>query len=55
MLMNNRFEQNGGNGGVGVMIQSTASRTRLISNLFSGNSLIDQGTQTQSFGTITDP
>ena len=55
MLMNNRFEQNGGNGGVGIMIQSTASRTRLISNLFSGNSLINQGTQTQSFGTIADP
>jgi len=55
MLMNNRFEQNGGNGGVGVMIQSTASRTRLISNLFSGNSMINQGTQTQSFGTIADP
>jgi hypothetical protein len=55
MLMNNRFEQNGGNGGVGIMIQSTASRTRLISNLFSGNSLINQGSQTQSFGAITDP
>jgi hypothetical protein len=55
MLMNNRFEQNGGNGGVGIMIQSSASRTRLISNILSGNSLINQGTQTQSFGTITDP
>jgi len=55
MLMNNRFEQNGGNGGVGIMIQSTASRARLISNLFSGNSLINQGSQTQSFGAITDP
>lgn len=55
MLMNNRFEQNGGNGGVGIMIQATASRTRLISNILSGNSLINQGTQTQSFGTIADP
>jgi hypothetical protein len=55
MLMNNRFGQNGGNGGVGIMIQSSASRTRLISNLLSGNSLINQGSQTQSFGAITDP
>ena len=55
MLMNNRFEQNGGNGVVGIMIQSSASRTRLISNLLSGNSLINQGSQTQSFGAITDP
>jgi len=55
MLMNNRFEQNGGNGGVGIMIQSSASRTRLISNYLSGNILINQGSQTQSFGAITDP
>jgi hypothetical protein len=55
MLMNNRFEQNGGNGGVGIMIQSSASRTRLISNLLSGNSLINQGSQTQSFGAIINP
>jgi hypothetical protein len=55
MLMNNRFEQNVGNGGVGIMIQSSASRTRLISNLLSANSLINQGSQTQSFGAITDP
>lgn len=50
----NRFEGNGGNGGIGIMIQPTATRTRLVSNYFSGNGLIDQGTQTQSFGTITD-
>jgi hypothetical protein len=54
MLMNNRFEGNGGNGGVGIMIQPTATRTRLISNYFSGNTLINQGAQTQSVGTITD-
>ena len=41
--------------GVGIMIQSSASRTRLISNLLSGNSLINQGSQTKSFGAITDP
>jgi hypothetical protein len=41
--------------GAGIMIQSSASGARLISNTLSGNSLIDQGSQMQSFGSITDP
>jgi len=55
MLMNNRFEQNGGNGGVGIRILPTATSTRLISNYFSGNTLINQGAQTQSYGNIFSP
>lgn len=52
MLMNNRFEQNGGVGGIGIRILPTATRTRLISNYFSDNVLLNQGAQTQSYGNI---
>lgn len=54
MLMNNRFEQNGGIGGVGIRILSTASHTRLISNYLSSNSISIQpgAIDTQSWGNI---
>lgn len=39
MIMNNRFEQNGGVGGVGIRILSTAAHTRLISNYLSSNTI----------------
>ncbi|HMS85383.1 MAG TPA: NosD domain-containing protein [Nitrospira sp.] len=40
MLMNNRFEQNGGVGGVGISVLPTATRTRLVSNLLASNRLL---------------
>ena len=40
MLMNNRFEQNGGVGGVGIRILSTASHARLVSNYLASNQLV---------------
>jgi hypothetical protein len=54
MLMNNRFEQNGGVGGVGIRILSTASHTRLISNYLSSNTISIQAgaLATQSWGNI---
>jgi hypothetical protein len=54
MLMNNRFEQNGGIGGVGIRILSTASHTRLISNYLSSNTISIQpgALDTQSWGNI---
>jgi hypothetical protein len=54
MLINNRFENNGGVGGVGVQIFSTAARTRLVSNYLSGNIIHEEaGAQdTQEWGTI---
>jgi hypothetical protein len=54
MLTGNRFEQNGGVGGVGIRVLATASHTRLISNYLSANIIsIQPGAQdTQSWGTI---
>ena len=40
MLMNNRFEQNGGVGGVGIRILPTATRTRLLSNILASNTMV---------------
>ncbi|GEM_PF-2031587 len=46
MLMNNRFEQNGGVGGVGIRVLATASHTRLVSNYLSSNTIsIQAGAQ----------
>lgn len=39
VLLSNRFEQNGGNGGVGIRVRASATRTRLLTNLLSGNSI----------------
>jgi hypothetical protein len=57
MLTNNRFEQNGGVGGVGIRILPTATRTNLISNLLSGNSIMDNSPagQTQSLFNMVGP
>lgn len=54
MLVGNRFEQNGGVGGVGIRILATASHTRLISNYLSANTIsIQPGAQdTQSWENI---
>ena len=54
MLMNNCFEQNGGVGGVGIRILSTASHTRLVSNLLASNQLVIQpgAVDTASWGNI---
>ncbi|MCW6050440.1 hypothetical protein QUB60_02755 [Microcoleus sp. A2-C5] len=54
MLMNNRFEQNGGVGGVGVKIQPSATGTRMVSNVISGNQVLDTSkkSETQRWGDI---
>ena len=54
MFMNNRFEQNGGVNGIGINILSTATKTRLISNLLSSNRIVDSSDpgETQEWGTI---
>ena len=54
MLMNNRFEQNGGVGGVGIRILSTASHTRLVSNLLSSNQHVihTAAVDTEAWGNI---
>ncbi|HZN11166.1 MAG TPA: right-handed parallel beta-helix repeat-containing protein [Blastocatellia bacterium] len=55
MLMNNRFEQNGGVGGTGILILPTAGSTRLMSNMLYSNNLVDDSAaqDTESWGTIT--
>jgi hypothetical protein len=57
MLMNNRFEQNGGVGGVGIRILPTATRTKLFSNILSANSIVDSSPagQTQSLFNMVGP
>jgi hypothetical protein len=57
MLTSNRFEQNGGVGGVGIRILPTATRTVLISNLLSGNSIVDNSPvgQTRSLFNLVGP
>jgi hypothetical protein len=54
MLANNRFEQNGGVGGVGIRILSTAAHTRLISNYLASNTISIQpgAVDTESWGNI---
>src|SRR4028118_465054 len=54
MLMNNRFEQNGGVGGVGVKIQPSATGTRMVSNVISGNQVLDtsENSETQRWGDL---
>lgn len=54
MFTNNRFEQNGGVGGIGIAILATATSTRLISNLFSSNVILDHSNvgETQEWGSI---
>jgi hypothetical protein len=54
MLMNNRFEQNGGVGGVGVKILPSATGTRMVSNVISGNKVLDTSkkSETQRWGDI---
>ncbi|HEY7544977.1 MAG TPA: hypothetical protein VID27_08850 [Blastocatellia bacterium] len=54
ILTANRFEQNGGVGGVGIRILATASHTRLISNYLASNTISLQpgATDTQSWGNI---
>jgi hypothetical protein len=39
VLMSNRFENNGGNGGVGIQALSSSTRTRLATNLLSANTI----------------
>jgi hypothetical protein len=48
MLMNNRFEQNGGVGGVGVKIQPSATGTRMVSNVISGNQVLDTSEKSET-------
>jgi len=52
MLMNNRFEQNGGVGGVGVNILPSATGTRMVSNVISGNQVLNesQALETKRWG-----
>lgn len=54
MFMNNRFEQNGGVNGTGINILPTATKTRLISNIFSSNRIMDTSNpgETQEWGSI---
>lgn len=58
MFMNNRFEKNGGEGGVGIQILPTTlptgvARTRLVSNYFSSNTILDNsGGDTQEWGSM---
>ena len=54
VLMNNRFEQNGGPGGVGIRILPTASHTRLMSNLLASNQLVihPAAVDTEAWGNI---
>jgi len=42
MLMNNRFEQNGGVNGIGVKILPSGTATRMVSNVFSANKVLDE-------------
>ena len=46
MLMNNRFESNGGFGD-GILVTSLAQQTRILANLFSSDSVVDQGEGTE--------
>jgi Periplasmic copper-binding protein (NosD) len=63
ILMNNRFEQNGGEGGIGILALPTATNTRLVSNYLASNAIVNlaEPDQTQCWGTIisglpnTDP
>ncbi|HEY9833830.1 MAG TPA: hypothetical protein V6D26_24985 [Stenomitos sp.] len=54
MLMNNRFEQNGGVGGIGVKIQPSAANTRMVSNVISSNKVLNKSKklQTKRWGDI---
>jgi len=54
MLMNNRFEQNGGVGGVGVKILPSATGTRMVSNVISGNKVLNKSKklETKRWGDI---
>ena len=55
MLMNNRFESNNdGAGGpsIGVQVDPGAQRTRIISNIFSTDTVVDQGEDTVCLANI---
>ena len=54
LLSKNRFEQNGGVGGIGVRILSSASGTRMMSNIFISNLVIDNGDDTLRWGDLAD-
>lgn len=52
VLVANRFEQNGGVGGVGIRITSSATGTRLLANYLSANNVQDKAKDTESWGEI---
>ncbi len=55
VLMNNRFESNNdgaGEGSIGVRVDSGAQRTRIISNIFSTDTVVDQGEDTVCLANI---
>lgn len=49
MVMNNRFESNGG---VGVLVTANGESSRIIGNIFSSDTIIDQGMDTLCLGSI---
>lgn len=55
VLINNRFESNNdGDGGdsIGVLVDSDAQRTRIMSNIFSTDTVVDAGEDTVCLGNI---
>ena len=55
VLMNNRFESNNdgaGEASIGVLVDSDAQRTRIISNIFSTDTVFDQGEDTVCLANI---
>ena len=47
-IQNNEFEGNGGSANVAIRVRNTAVDTRILSNFYSGDCLIDAGSSTRS-------